>query len=383
MEQPADPPILPQERGEMVSLLPAICDDQRAIIPTTASHAGGVIQAGEVVPDWEQDPDRTMPPGILFIPGSGLSLGTPGAPRVRRRWATQGMIVAIGGLFLAFLLLGVAPLAAAQGANSPFSVLARAVIITPTPTYLLYRVQSGDTFERIASRFGVTVGGLFEINHLYAGSEAQVGEVLRISTDPAYGARYTPIPQALPDPGVGTSNGGAGCLFCATAGWSNGAGHACAAEGTQARTDIASFQLISPENGTHWVRGFTPLHNGVDISTNMAGSPILAAQIGQVIFAGWDPYGFGWAVKINHCGGLATSYGHMERVLVHAGQVVTAGQTIGLQGSTGMATGIHLHFMTWWDNAPVDPLCAYSSLAGMVGVEHASWCPVAQAVPGR
>jgi murein DD-endopeptidase MepM/ murein hydrolase activator NlpD len=156
---------------------------------------------------------------------------------------------------------------------------------------------------------------------------------------------------------------------------SNGANGSCAPASAQIPVDLAHFGLGEPEDGTHWVRGFTAFHNGVDISTGVAGSLVLAAQAGQVIFAGWDPYGFGWAVKINHCGGLATAYGHLQRVLVSAGQTVTPGQPIGLQGSSGLASGTHLHFMTWWNNIPVDPLCAYAHLAGISGNPHASWCP--------
>ena len=333
---------------------------------------------------WHRDPDQTMPPGILFIPGDGQPGVTPARPPRRRHWRLQLLVGSIAALLLVGLLISVGPLNAMVFAgSSPFRALAQSVALAPPPAFIDYHVQPGDSLESIAARFGVAVGGIYQLNHLYAGAEAQTGESLHIPTDPAFGANYHPpaaLPaalSALPPP----TNGGGGCIFCAIAGWTNGAGQPCAVEGTQAITDIARFGLLDPEPGDHWVRGFTSWHNGIDISTNRIGSPILAAQTGVVIFAGWDPYGFGWSVKINHCGGLATSYGHMQRLLVSVGQAVTAGQAIGLQGASGMASGPHLHFMTWWNNTPVDPLCGYNSIAGIAGSLHGPGCPGAEAVP--
>ncbi|HEY7834585.1 MAG TPA: M23 family metallopeptidase, partial [Ktedonobacterales bacterium] len=121
------------------------------------------------------------------------------------------------------------------------------------------------------------------------------------------------------------------------------------------RYDLASFDLKSPNWGAYWVRGFTWYHFGVDLA-NPLGTPIHAAQSGEVIFANWDTGGGGWSVKLNHCNHLATAYGHMETLLVHVHQMVHAGDVIGLEGSTGWSTGPHLHFSVQWDNLAVDPM---------------------------
>ena len=144
-----------------------------------------------------------------------------------------------------------------------------------------------------------------------------------------------------------------------TGGWTNGAGKPCDPAALQPTIVPTRFALANPNPGSTWVRGFTWYHNGIDITSGSAGTPLYAADVGVVIFAGWDPYGGGYTVKIDHCGGLATSSCHMQQLLVTLGQVVQAGQEIGLQGMTGDATGPHLHFMTWWDNTPFDPLCVY------------------------
>ncbi len=95
-------------------------------------------------------------------------------------------------------------------------------------------------------------------------------------------------------------------------------------------------------------------HTGIDLAAPY-GTPIMAADSGQVIWTGWDWSGLGWAVKINHGHYLATIYGHMERFIVRVGQDVAQGQVIGYEGSTGASTGPHVHFMVLYQNVWVDP----------------------------
>ena len=117
--------------------------------------------------------------------------------------------------------------------------------------------------------------------------------------------------------------------------------------------------MVAPNPNAHWVRGFTWFHNGIDLATTY-GNSIVAAQDGQVIWAGWTNTGFGWSVRINHCNHVSTLYGHMAKVLVKAGDNVRAGQPIGLEGSSGWSTGPHLHFSLFVDNGFVDPYPYYS-----------------------
>ncbi len=95
-------------------------------------------------------------------------------------------------------------------------------------------------------------------------------------------------------------------------------------------------------------------HTGIDLAAPF-GTPIMAADSGQVIWTGWDWSGLGWAVKINHGHYIATIYGHMERFIVHVGENVTKGQVIGYEGSTGASTGPHVHFMVMVNNTWVNP----------------------------
>ncbi len=84
-------------------------------------------------------------------------------------------------------------------------------------------------------------------------------------------------------------------------------------------------------------------HEGIDIA-NASGTPILAAAAGKVIKTGWDDWGLGNRVKIQHADGRITVYGHNRRILVSNGQQVTQGQMIAEMGSTGNSSAPHLHF---------------------------------------
>jgi murein DD-endopeptidase MepM/ murein hydrolase activator NlpD len=67
---------------------------------------------------------------------------------------------------------------------------------------------------------------------------------------------------------------------------------------------------------------------------------------------------------IGHPDGLATLYGHLDRVLVTEGMVVRQGQVIGLEGSTGWSTGPHVHFEVRYGQEFLDPLPLLTQPAG-------------------
>ena len=95
-------------------------------------------------------------------------------------------------------------------------------------------------------------------------------------------------------------------------------------------------------------------HGGLDLASPY-GSPILAANSGKVIIAGYH-YSYGNYVVIDHGGGVSTLYGHSSKLLVSRGQSVSRGQQIAKVGSTGRSTGNHLHFEVRINGTRVDPL---------------------------
>jgi murein DD-endopeptidase MepM/ murein hydrolase activator NlpD len=100
--------------------------------------------------------------------------------------------------------------------------------------------------------------------------------------------------------------------------------------------------------------GGSGFHQGVDIATNR-GEPVGASAEGTVEKAEWSG-DLGNMVEISHPSGYRTIYGHLEKSLVKPGQRVKRGETIGLVGSTGRATGPHLHYEVRRGDRAVNPL---------------------------
>ena len=113
--------------------------------------------------------------------------------------------------------------------------------------------------------------------------------------------------------------------------------------------------LITSGYGPRWGR----LHAGIDFGAPV-GTPVYAASSGTVLAAG-PASGYGQWVKLAHPGGVTTVYGHISGATVTVGQPVTAGQLIAYSGNEGRSTGPHLHFETWSNSQPVDPVAFYAA----------------------
>jgi len=112
----------------------------------------------------------------------------------------------------------------------------------------------------------------------------------------------------------------------------------------------------------HWLSGtdYRPdvNHMAVDFGGTL-GSAIYAVDAGTVIYAGWNDYGYGFMIMLDHGNGWQTLYAHLDSVLVGCGQNVGQGDMIGLMGSTGNSTGPHLHFEMRLDGYFVNPHSIY------------------------
>ncbi|NMG21056.1 M23 family metallopeptidase [Brasilonema bromeliae] len=103
-------------------------------------------------------------------------------------------------------------------------------------------------------------------------------------------------------------------------------------------------------------------HEGIDIAA-ASGTPVVAAASGTVVKAGWNEWGLGNVVVVEHPDGSVTVYGHNSRLLVKQGQQVNQGQVIAEMGSTGNSTAPHLHFEVRKNHRfAVDPLTTLPSL---------------------
>lgn len=102
-------------------------------------------------------------------------------------------------------------------------------------------------------------------------------------------------------------------------------------------------------------RGFRGGHPAIDILASL-GSPVYAAETGVVIWAGYNTWGYGNLVVLDHGGGWLTLYVHLGRVYVDCGQAVGRGEVIGTVGQSGSSSFPHLHFEVRRDGFNFNPL---------------------------
>jgi murein DD-endopeptidase MepM/ murein hydrolase activator NlpD len=201
-------------------------------------------------------------------------------------------------------------------------------ITIPPIAGLVHKVESGDTLTSIALKYDVAPQAIADFNYILDTSKLAVGTELVIP-----GGKVPEIPPPfvyVPPSSFGSSG------------------------------------TVSPnKNLCAWpttVRIITQYyswyHNGMDIATPTQSTmpPILACAGGTVTRAGWDPFGLGLHVRIDHGNGFTTIYGHMSRIDVSYGEDVERGDQIGIMGSTGNSTGPHIHFMVEYNGVPQNPL---------------------------
>jgi murein DD-endopeptidase MepM/ murein hydrolase activator NlpD len=205
--------------------------------------------------------------------------------------------------------LGRGPLPMSAQALFPMSSGSRQVTV---------RVREGETLWEIAQAYGVSVDAIVDVNGLPDSASVQTGQRLSIP-----GGALDVLRRVTSARGVAT----------------------------------IAHNFVWPARGQltsrfGWrVYGY---HNGIDIAAPR-GAPISVAKDGRVVFAGWY-FGYGQAVVVDHGNGISTVYGHASKLLVTIGEVVEAGQVIALVGSTGDATGPHLHFEIRVHGRPLNPM---------------------------
>jgi murein DD-endopeptidase MepM/ murein hydrolase activator NlpD len=84
-------------------------------------------------------------------------------------------------------------------------------------------------------------------------------------------------------------------------------------------------------------------HSGIDLAGN-EGEAVYASDAGVIVYAGWNDYGYGNMIMIDHGNGFQTLYAHLSALNVGCGQSVGQGEVIGAIGNTGRSSGAHLHF---------------------------------------
>ena len=103
--------------------------------------------------------------------------------------------------------------------------------------------------------------------------------------------------------------------------------------------------LNGQEGAPHW---------GLDVAAS-TGTPVRAPAAGRVVLAEPDFYLSGGTILLDHGYGVSSSYSHLSKVAVQAGDEVRQGDLIGAVGATGRVTGPHLHWTLNWYTVRIDP----------------------------
>jgi murein DD-endopeptidase MepM/ murein hydrolase activator NlpD len=116
----------------------------------------------------------------------------------------------------------------------------------------------------------------------------------------------------------------------------------------------------------HPILGISRPHLGVDFAAP-TGTPVRAVASGKIVTSG--RYGqLGATVRVEHDGGVTSTYGHLSRIAgrLKEGDTVERGQVVGYVGASGLATGPHLHFAIDREGDYVDPIAATGAMGGSV-----------------
>jgi len=188
----------------------------------------------------------------------------------------------------------------------------------------LHILRPGENLYRLSRFYGVSIDAIVRANDIDDVTELKVGQRIWIP-----GAKRAPAQESL----AGAGRGSAG-----------------------ARAE--DLDLIWPVRGKlssrfGWRNGRG--HDGIDIPAK-SGTPIVAAAAGRVIHSGRGLGDYGRVVILKHEGYYSTVYAHNRRNRVDKGDFVEKGEVIGEVGSSGNASGSHVHFEVRHNRKPLDPL---------------------------
>jgi murein DD-endopeptidase MepM/ murein hydrolase activator NlpD len=264
----------------------------------------------------------------------------------------------------------VLPVSVAYGSN--FSTLqAEEVRQYRGGEIIIHNVQEGETLSTIAERYGLQPTTIQWENELAEKSTLKPGQELRIlpvdgvrhkvargetifSIGKKYGLEDSQVQVIVDYPFNEFLNNetfelATGQFLMIPDGVKPDAPATVRRPGTFARTLTPDAGTVTASGSFIWPasggisQGYRFYHKAFDIS-NRAGGPILGADGGTIVAAGWDSSGYGNRIIVDHGNGYSTLYGHLSVIQVQVGQRVNRGDVIGQMGSTGRSTGTHLHF---------------------------------------
>jgi murein DD-endopeptidase MepM/ murein hydrolase activator NlpD len=230
-------------------------------------------------------------------------------------------------------------------------VAAALALACATPQEAVHVVQPGENVYRIAAWYRVPVSDIVEANDIRDVHDLQPGTALRIP-----GAERPPPHEALRPPGT-LVDPERSPLYERPEAWVVPRSTPELRAEALAEARRAGQRFAWPLRGvvtSRYGRRGRHLHAGIDIGARK-GTRVHAAEAGQVLFSG-RMGSYGNVVVVGHGGAFRTLYAHNRRNRVRAGERVERGDVIAEVGSTGNATGPHLHFEIRLHDLPRDPL---------------------------
>ncbi len=197
------------------------------------------------------------------------------------------------------------------------------------PDGVVHSLRAGENVYRLSQFYGVPVEAIIRANRLHDLTALRVGQQIWIP-----GATRRLATQALVSREMATQND------------------------REPSAEAASLGLGWPVRGRlssrfGWRNGRR--HEGIDIPARR-GTPVYAAQAGRVIHSGGGLGEYGNVVIVKHSGRYSTVYAHNDRLRVRKGQFIEKGDILGEVGTSGNASGPHIHFEVRHDRKPLDPL---------------------------
>lgn len=194
----------------------------------------------------------------------------------------------------------------------------------PPVSGVVYKVAKGDTLASVAAKFSADKQTIvdYPFNYLDATLTLKVGQTLIVPNG------SIPAPAA-PKPVIPARS------------YPTYVAHGSGVLGWPVRCEISQY--------ASW------FHPAIDMACPY-GNPVYSADSGRVIVSVKQSWGYGWHVIVDHGNGILTTYAHMSAIYVNVGANVGRGQLVGAVGTTGLATGPHLHFQVKKDGVDVNPL---------------------------
>ena len=198
---------------------------------------------------------------------------------------------------------------------------------------VVHTVSSGDTIAQIAYDYDVDQDTILDYNGMSSGSVLSIGNELV-------------VPGGEKQASTRSTSSAISSLFTAPA----STGTTSISSGTA----TGSGYLVWPTDLRVITQYYGWRHTGLDVDCYYDNYNY-ASDAGYVTFSGWNG-GYGYVIDIDHGNGIVTRYAHNAALYVSAGQYVSAGEAIGLCGTTGYSTGTHLHYEVIVNGVKKNPL---------------------------